>query len=429
MTSQVTVVGAGLAGVECAFQLAERGVAVRLIEQKPLARTAAHKSDDLAELVCSNSLRASALTNAVGLLKAEMKRARSLIMAAADKTAVPAGGALAVDRAAFSAEVTRCIQAHPLIELESQVIDEIPSERPLVLATGPLTRQELAHDLARAIGADNIAYYDAISPIVAGDSIDRDLAFFASRYDKGNDQAYLNCPLDRDQYESFVRAVVEADTVPLEPFEQARYFEGCLPIEVMAARGVRTLAFGPMKPVGLINPRTGKRPYAVVQLRREDLAGTAWNIVGFQTRMRHPEQKRVFALIPGLREARFERFGSVHRNTFVNAPVVLDHNLMLRALPEVYLAGQITGVEGYLESAAIGLCLGIILATGKSPPPSTTAFGALWAYLSRDGGDFQPSNITWNMFAPLEGATEKNRQVRREALVSRALESLDGWLW
>jgi methylenetetrahydrofolate--tRNA-(uracil-5-)-methyltransferase len=433
MRPRVTVVGAGLAGAECAFQLAQRGVAVALVEQKPLARSAAHQSDGFAELVCSNSFRAGALTNAVGLLKEEMRRAGSLIMAAAGRCAVPAGGALAVDREAFSAEVTRQIRGHPLIELSSEIVTAIPPARPLVLATGPLTGGPLADHLARAIGAEHLAYYDAISPIVAGDSIDRDQVFLASRYEKGGDAAYLNCPLERAQYEALVAAILAAETVEARAFEEPRYFEGCLPIEVMAARGPRTLAFGPMKPVGLTDPRTEKRPYAVVQLRREDIAGTAWNLVGFQTRMRPAEQKRVFGLIPGLQAARFERFGSVHRNTFVCAPRVLDDALSLRALPGVYLTGQLTGVEGYVESAAIGLYLGITLAARLAgntvePPPLTTALGALWGFLRRDQKDFQPSNITWSMFAPLPDAPEKNRAARREALVRRALGDLAGWL-
>jgi methylenetetrahydrofolate--tRNA-(uracil-5-)-methyltransferase len=433
MPSTVTVIGAGLAGVECAFQLAKRGVQVALVEQKPLARTPAHQSDSLGELVCSNSFRANAPTNAVGLLKEEMRRAGSLIMDVAGRTAVPAGGALAVDRVAFSEQVTRIIREHPLIEVKSELVSQIPSARPLVIATGPLTGEALAHDLARVIGAEHLAYYDAISPIVAGDSIDRDQVFFASRYDKGSDAAYLNCPFERATYEALVQAVLAAETVPVREFEKPRYFEGCLPIEVMAARGIKTLAFGPMKPVGLIDPRSGKRPYAVVQLRREDTAGTAWNLVGFQTRMRPSEQKRVFSLIPGLQAARFERFGSVHRNTFVRAPQVLDRSLALRALPEVYLAGQLTGVEGYVESSAIGLCLGIMLATKWTgfpidPPADTTALGALWGYLQREQKDFQPSNITWSMFAPLEGAPEKNRIARREALVRRALDEVAKWI-
>lgn len=433
MPSTVTVIGAGLAGVECAFQLAKRGVPVALIEQKPVARTPAHQSDGFAELVCSNSFRANAPTNAVGLLKEEMRRAGSLIMDVAERTAVPAGGALAVDRAAFSAQVTDLIRAHPLIEITSRLVTEIPPDRPLVIATGPLTGEGLADALARVIGAEHLAYYDAISPIVADDSIDREQVFFASRYDKGNDAAYLNCPFERASYEGLVQAILAAETAPAREFEKPRYFEGCLPIEVMAARGIKTLAFGPMKPVGLTDPRTGRRPYAVVQLRREDAAGTAWNLVGFQTRMRPSEQKRVFSLIPGLQAARFERFGSVHRNTFVRAPQVLDQNLSLRALPEVYLAGQLTGVEGYVESAAIGLCLGIVLAarfTGipVEPPPDTTALGALWSYLQREQKDFQPSNITWSMFAPLEQAPEKNRVARREMLAGRALEELAAWV-
>ena len=432
MTAKVTVVGAGLAGAECAFQLAERGVGVALIEQKPLARSAAHNSDGLAELVCSNSFRAAALTNAVGLLKEEMRRAGSLVMAAAERTSVPAGGALAVDRAAFSAEVTRRIREHPLIELSSRVVGKIPPARPLVLATGPLTGGDLGEDLARVIGADHLAYYDAISPIVAGDSIDYSQVFFSSRYGKGEDDAYLNCPFNQEQYYCLIQAISKAEKAPPRDFEEPRYFEGCLPIEVMAERGPRTPAFGPMKPVGLIDPRTGKRPHAVVQLRREDREGTAFNLVGFQTRMPQSEQKRVFALIPGLQNARYERFGSVHRNTFINAPQVLDSTLSLRALAGVYLAGQIAGVEGYVESAATGLCLGLMLAAELSgakpePPPPTTAFGALLGHLQREQKDFQPSNVTWSMFPSLSGIAIKNRGARREALVQRALSDLADW--
>lgn len=432
MSVKVTIVGAGLAGSECAFQLAERGVPVALIEQKPLARSAAHKYDGLAELVCSNSFRATALTNAVGLLKEEMRRAGSLVMAAAERTRVPAGGALAVDREAFSADITRCIRNHPFIEFSSEIIGEIPAVRPLVLATGPLTGGELGAALARVIGAEHLAYYDAISPIVAADSIDYEQAFFASRYDKGGDDAYLNCPLTEVEYQALVAAILATDKTPVHACEEPRYFEGCLPVEVMAERGGQTLAFGPMKPVGLIDPRTGKRPYAVVQLRRENQESTAYNLVGFQTRMLQTEQKRVFGLVPALRQARFERFGSVHRNTFIDAPRVLDSRLSLRALPDVYLAGQLAGVEGYVESAAMGLCLGLMLAArlAGAPselPPETTALGALLGYLRREQADFQPSNITWSMFSPLPDTSTKHRRARREALAERALSELALW--
>ena len=432
MSSEVTIVGAGLAGSECAFQLAERGVRVRLLEQKPLARTPAQNSDWLAELVCSNSFRGAALSNAVGLLKEEMRRAGSLVISVGDAAAVPAGGALAVDRERFSAEVTRRIREHPNITVVAEQVERLPDARPVVLATGPLTADALAADLARVIGAEHLAYYDSIAPIVAADSIDWSQVFRASRYDKGGDDAYVNCPLDEAQYFAFVAALKAAQKVAPRAFEDVRYFEGCLPIEVMAERGERTLAFGPMKPVGLRDPRTGKRPFAVVQLRQEDAAATAYNIVGFQTRMTQPEQKRVFGLIPGLADARYERFGTVHRNTFVNAPRVLRGGFELRALPGVYLAGQIGGVEGYVESAASGLCLGIALAArslGQEvyTPPRTTALGSLLSHLTRDDSSFQPSNVVWSMFPAYEGARLGKRD-RHLALAQRALGDLEVWL-
>jgi methylenetetrahydrofolate--tRNA-(uracil-5-)-methyltransferase len=428
----VTVVGGGLAGTECAFQLAQRGVSVRLIEQKPEARTAAQCIPTLAELVCSNSLRAAATINAVGLIKEEMRRCGSLIIACADSTRVPAGGALAVDREAFSAEVTRRIDAHPLIERICGVVDRIPEARPCVLATGPLTGDALASDLARVVGEAQLAYYDSVAPIVIAESIDWDDVFFASRYEKGGDDAYVNCPMDEAQYRAFVQALVHSEKFHPHASEEVRYFEGCLPIEVMAERGRETLSFGPMKPVGLVDPRSGKRPFAVVQLRREDQAGTAYNLVGFQTRMTQAEQRRVFAMIPGLGSARFERFGSVHRNTFVRAPQVIDDTLQLRAEAGVYLAGQITGVEGYVESAACGLCVGVMLADtvhGRpvSRPPETTALGALLGHLRRPSDDFQPSNVVFSMFPPLASTKRLKRKERRELLVARALQDLSGF--
>jgi methylenetetrahydrofolate--tRNA-(uracil-5-)-methyltransferase len=432
----VTVVGGGLAGSECAFQLAERGLRVRMLEQKPVARTPAHGGTGLAELVCSNSLRAAAIGNAVGLLKEEMRRCGSLILACADATRVPAGGALAVDRERFSAEVTRRIDSHPLIERVAAVVDRIPAERPVVLATGPMTADELARDLARAIGQEQLAYYDSIAPIVTADSIDWSLVFQASRYDKGGDDAYVNCPMDEAQYRAFVAALLAAEKMAAHAFEEPRYFEGCLPIEVMAERGPETLSYGPMKPVGLTDPRTGRRPFAVVQLRREDAEGTAYNLVGFQTRMTQAEQRRVFGLIPGLAHARYERFGSVHRNTFVNAPQVLDETLALRARPGVYLAGQLTGVEGYAESAACGLCVGVMLAERclglpALPPPPATALGALLGHLRTPRPDFQPSNVVWSMFPPAEMPASSRRRMgrreRREALAQRALDDLRSW--
>ncbi|HET8934669.1 MAG TPA: methylenetetrahydrofolate--tRNA-(uracil(54)-C(5))-methyltransferase (FADH(2)-oxidizing) TrmFO [Polyangiales bacterium] len=428
----VTVVGAGLAGCECAFQLAERGVAVRLIEQKPKARTPAQTGDGLAELVCSNSFRGAALSNAVGLLKEEMRRAGSLVMQVGDGVRVPAGGAMAVDRERFSEEMTRRVHAHPNITVVSEEVTEIPAARPLVLATGPLTGDKLAADLARAIGAEHLAYYDSIAPIVAADSIDWSRVFRASRYDKGGDDAYVNCPFDRAEYEAFVAALLAAEKVAPRAFEEVRYFEGCLPVEVMAERGVRTLAFGPMKPVGLTDPRTGRWPYAVVQLRCEDAAQTAFNIVGFQTRMTQPEQRRVLGLIPGLQNARYERYGSVHRNTFVDAPRVLDDELALRALPDVHVAGQISGVEGYVESAACGLLVGIMLASkllGEAlpTPPATTALGSLLSHLRKPNPRFQPSNVVFSMFPEMVTGRMGKRE-RHTALAKRALTDLDPWL-
>jgi methylenetetrahydrofolate--tRNA-(uracil-5-)-methyltransferase len=433
--AEVTIVGAGLAGSECAWQLAERGVEVTLLEQKPKRRTPAQTGSGFAELVCSNSFRGAALTNAVGLIKEEMRRAGSLVMAAADRARVPAGGALAVDREVFSAEVTRRLRAHSRVRVIEEEVTRIPEARPVVIATGPLTGDALAKEIAAAVGGDHLAYYDAIAPIVAADSIDWSKVFKASRYDKGGDDAYVNCPMDREQYEAFVAAVVAAEKVKPHDFEDVKYFEGCLPVEVMAERGPMTLAFGPMKPVGLVDPRTGKRPYAVVQLRAEDDPATAYNLVGFQSRMTWTEQKKIFATIPGLENAEFVRLGSVHRNTFVDSPKALDDVLSLRARPGVHLAGQITGVEGYVESAACGLALGTMLALrsrGRDavPPPPTTALGALLSHLRRElpaGVSFQPSNVVWSMFPPLPDARLR-KKARFEALAERALVDLEPWL-
>ncbi|HLK40778.1 MAG TPA: methylenetetrahydrofolate--tRNA-(uracil(54)-C(5))-methyltransferase (FADH(2)-oxidizing) TrmFO [Polyangiaceae bacterium] len=437
--SEVTIVGAGLAGCEAAWQLAERGARVRLVEQKPLARTPAQTGDGLCELVCSNSMRGAALANAVGLLKEELRRAGSLVLRCADATKVPAGGALAVDRDAFSSLVTQLVRAHPRIAVEARVVDAIPDpspEAPVVLATGPLTGDALAVDLARAIGAAQLAYYDAIAPIVAADSIDWTRVFKQSRYGKGaeegGDEAYVNCPMDEAQYRAFVAALVAAEKVEPRAFEDVRYFEGCLPVEVMASRGEQTLAFGPMKPVGLVDPRTGRRPYAVVQLRPEDFAATAYNLVGFQTRMTWTEQARVLRTIPGLEEAEFLRFGSVHRNTFVDAPRVLDARMQLRARPGVFLAGQITGVEGYVESCAGGLVCAVLLAQSLAghavtPPPPTTALGGVITHLTRATDDYQPSNVTWAWLPPAPDRRLKKRE-RCEALAARALAALGEWL-
>lgn len=439
----VTIVGAGLAGSECAWQLAERGVRVRLFEQKPHKRTPAQSHDFFAELVCSNSFRSAALANAVGLIKEEMRRAGSLVLSVGDECRVPAGGAYAVDRERFGPEVTRRLHAHPNIEVVAEEVLAIPSvDHPVVLATGPLTGEALAKDLERVIGSASLAYYDAIAPVVLAESLHWEKVFRASRYDKGGDDAYVNCPLDEAEYDAFLAAVLAAEKAEAHEFEDVRYFEGCLPLEVMAERGRLTLAYGPMKPVGLRDPRTGRRPFAVVQLRREDAVGTAYNLVGFQTRMKWPEQKRVFRMIPGLENAEFERLGTVHRNTFVRAPEVLADDLSLRARPDVFLAGQITGVEGYIESAACGLWLGATLACrlhGRdvAPPSELTALGALYRHLRRPRDDFQPSNVVWSMFPPLESPFEittngKRRKLgkseRHERMSERALTALEPWL-
>lgn len=431
----VTIVGGGLAGCEAAYQLAERGIEVTILEQKPKKRTPAQTGDGLAELVCSNSMRGAALTNAVGLLKEELRRAGSLMLRIADKTRVPAGGALAVDRERFSAEATEVIANHPRIRVVNEEVTRIPDARPVILATGPLTGDALAADIGRVVGAEHLAYYDAIAPIVATDSIDFDKVFKQSRYDKvteGEDAAYLNCPMDEAEYKSFVAAVVAAEKVKPREFEEVRYFEGCLPFEVMAERGEMTLAYGPMKPVGLMDPRTGKRPFAVVQLRPEDEAMTAYNLVGFQTRMTYPEQGRVLRMIPGLEQAEFMRYGSVHRNTFINAPELVDETMQLRAMPGVFVAGQLGGVEGYVESTAAGLMCAIMLAqrildTPLRPPPPTTALGGLRAHMTRKVDNYQPSNITWAHVAPLEKRPKKKLD-RYQAMADRALLDLASWL-
>jgi methylenetetrahydrofolate--tRNA-(uracil-5-)-methyltransferase len=435
----VTVIGAGLAGCEAAWQLAERGIGVTLVEQKPHARTPAQTTDGFCELVCSNSFRGASLGNAVGLLKEELRRAGSLILDCADATRVPAGGALAVDREAFSDRVTARLRAHPNVTLEARVVEAIPeasSEAPVVLATGPLTGDALAKDLARVVGSEHLAYYDAIAPIVSADSIDWDKVFKQSRYGKGAedgaDEAYVNCPMDEAQYRQFVADVTAAQKVEPRAFEDVRYFEGCLPIEVMASRGPMTLAFGPMKPVGLVDPRTGARPYAVVQLRPEDAAATAYNLVGFQTRMTWPEQSRVLRTIPGLESAEFLRFGSVHRNTFVDGPRALDARMQLRARPGVWLAGQITGVEGYVESCASGFVTSVLLAQSllgrpHLPPPPTTTLGGVITHVTREVREYQPSNVTWAWLPPIADRRLKKKD-RYEAAAQRALADLGGWL-
>ncbi len=435
---RVTVIGGGLAGCECAFQVAERGIPVVLVEQRPVASSPVHEGDHLAQLVCSNSLRGASVENAVGLLKEEMRRAGSVIMRVADRTRVPAGGALAVDREQFSASITDIISKHPRIDLVRDVCPRVPSSRPCVIATGPLTSDALAADIARIVGASALAYYDAIAPIVDAESIDWNKVFRQSRFDKGNSEdpaeasAYVNCPFDKAEYFEFVRALVEAEKVkPHGAEEKIPYFEGCLPVEVMAERGPMTLSFGPMKPIGLTDPRTGRRPYAVVQLRPENREETAFNIVGFQTRMTHDAQRRVLRLIPGLEQAKFMRLGAIHRNTFVDAPKVLDDRLGLRDHDGLHLAGQITGVEGYVESSACGLVCGLFVADAVQGlpvelPPRTTALGALLSHLTRTDQPFQPSNITWAHFPP--PPTSMHKRDKRAFLGERALCDLDAWL-
>jgi len=432
----VVVIGAGLAGCEAAWQAARRGLDVTLVEMKPGEYSPAHASEDFAELVCSNSLRSDQLANAVGLLKEEMRRLGSLVLEAADETAVPAGRALAVDRAAFARRITDTLLSHPRVTVRRERVDRIPEARPVILATGPLTASALAADLQRVLGESYLYFYDALSPIVYADSIDPEVAFRASRYEQREGEGegdYLNLPIERGDYERFVDALLAADTVPLHPFERALYFEGCLPIEEMARRGRETLAHGPMKPVGLFDPRSGRRPHAVVQLRQEDKRGILYSLVGFQTKLRVGDQKRVFRALPGAGGAVFARFGSVHRNTYLNAPRHLGPTLELRSRPGVYVAGQMAGVEGYVESAALGGLAGIFAAfaaRGEAPPlpDETTAHGALLRYLGgADPEGFQPMNVNYGLLPPLEGAPRLRRRERNERLAHRALAALSAW--
>jgi methylenetetrahydrofolate--tRNA-(uracil-5-)-methyltransferase len=436
VSSTVTIIGAGLAGSEAALSLAARGHRVRLLEQKPGHRTPAQTSDHFCELVCSNSFRGAALSNAVGLLKQEMRLLGSFVMRAADQARVPAGGALAVDRDRFSETMTRWLRGSAEIEIISECVEGLPPERPLLIATGPLTGDGLARDLARRIGAEHLAYYDAIAPIVSADSIDWDEVFMASRWDKGTTledrKAYVNCPLDRARYEQFVSELLAGQKVQPKSFEDVRYFEGCLPIEVMAERGPRTLAFGPMKPVGLTDPRTGRWPYAVVQLRAEDAAQTAYNMVGFQTRLTWGEQQRIFRQLPGLARAEFLRYGAIHRNTFLNAPRLLGADMSLSCEPGVYFAGQITGSEGYVEGAASGWLAAWFIARALEgrpvvPPPPESAHGGLLTQLGRNGDNYQPSNVTFSHLPPWEGRRLAKR-AKYEAMAQRALTSLSVWM-
>lgn len=430
---QATVIGAGLAGCEAAWQLAQRGIDVDLYEMKPVMRTPAHHTDDFAELCCSNSLRGAEICTAPGLLKEELRRAGSLLIACADETRVEAGGALAVDRAAFSARITQAVRSHPRITIHAGEVTHVPDEGHVIVATGPLTSDALFDDIRRLIGAhEYLHFYDAAAPIVSFDSIDMDNAYFASRYDKGTAD-YINCPMDREQYDAFWQALCEAEQAPVHGFEDKKVFEGCMPVEVMGRRGHDTLLYGPLKPVGLRDPRTGRDPYAVVQLRRDNAAGSLYNLVGFQTHLRFPEQKRVFSMIPALRDAEFVRYGVMHRNTFLDSPRLLDRHFRLRSQPRIRFAGQMTGVEGYIESAASGFEAGMnlareLLGLELIDFPDTTAIGALGLYVSNEANTkFQPMNINFGIIKPLgyrvKGKREKNTQI-----ALRGLADLDALL-
>jgi methylenetetrahydrofolate--tRNA-(uracil-5-)-methyltransferase len=436
--AKVAIVGGGMAGTEAAFQLAARGVEVRLYEMRPVVPTAAHHGSGLAELVCSNSFRGDSLANAVGLLKEEMRRAGGRLMHLAEQAAVPAGGALAVDRDVFSSVVTAAIEAEPLIELVREEIRSLPVKDAdlTIVATGPLTSGALAEAIQELTGSEQLYFYDAIAPIIDAESIDLDIVFAQSRYDKGEGADYLNCPFTEAEYLAFIEAVRAAELAPVKSFEETKFFEACLPIEVMAARGVDTPRFGPMKPVGLTDPRTGESPHGVVQLRTENLQRTAYNLVGFQSRMKWGEQKRIFRSIPGLENAEFLRFGSVHRNTFLHGPKLLGSGFELRADPRIRFAGQITGVEGYVESMACGLMaswsvlaeLGLI---ESATPPETTALGGLLRHVTGadafDPEQFQPSNVNWSMMPLMPGKKIRKRRLRRLKLAERALQMLEEW--
>ena len=423
---QATVIGAGLAGCEAAWQLAVRGIPVTLIEMKPEKFTPAHHSAGFAELVCSNSLRSDQLTNAVGLLKEEMRQLGSLIMRCADGTRVPAGGALAVDREAFSQKVTAAMEAHPLITVERREVTQLPQED-AVVATGPLTSDALAQEIAALPGLETLNFYDAAAPIVSGETLDMSRVFRQGRYGRGDD--YLNCPMNREEYEAFYRALLTAEKAEVHGFDGSQVFEGCMPIEVMASRGEMVMAFGPMKPVGLTDPRTGREPYAAVQLRAENREGTMFNLVGFQTRLKWGEQKRVFSMIPGLEHAEFLRYGVMHRNTFLHSPGFLDANYQMISRPGVYFAGQMTGVEGYVESASSGMVAGISLARqllGLAPVDFTqlTAIGALAHHVAHASGDFQPMNANFGLIAPCERRI-RNKQERYGQIAARALNVIE----
>ncbi|HZS12595.1 MAG TPA: methylenetetrahydrofolate--tRNA-(uracil(54)-C(5))-methyltransferase (FADH(2)-oxidizing) TrmFO [Nitrospirales bacterium] len=431
MREDIVIIGGGLAGSEAAWQAATRGARVTLYEMRPKEPTPAHKTGYLAELVCSNSLGSADPLNAPGILKSEMRAINSLILRVADDVRVPAGAALAVDRELFAQCITQTLESHPNIRLLHEEIPEVPSDCLCIIATGPLTSDRLASSIRALTHANSLYFFDAISPIIDADSIDTNVAFRASRYDKGGDD-YLNCPMDKAAYDAFYDALMAAEKVQSKEFEKTPYFEGCIPIEVMAERGRETLAFGPMKPVGLQNPRTGTRPHAVVQLRAENRHGTCYNMVGFQTKLTYPEQRRIFRMIPGLERAEFLRLGSLHRNTFINAPTLLRDTLQLKARGTLFFAGQLTGVEGYTESAAMGGLAGINAARGQQglplvTPPRTTAHGSLIEYLTTaDPRHFQPINTNFGLFPPL-AAPIRDKEQKRRAMAERALADWTAW--
>ncbi|WP_339837952.1 FADH(2)-oxidizing methylenetetrahydrofolate--tRNA-(uracil(54)-C(5))-methyltransferase TrmFO [Paenibacillus sp. FSL R7-0272] len=430
MTSeqQVTVIGAGLAGSEAAWQIASRGVRVKLYEMRPVVKTPAHHTDKFAELVCSNSLRANGLANAVGVLKEEMRMLNSLVLGAADRHAVPAGGALAVDRDGFSGEITSTLHQHPLIEVVNEELTSLPEEGIVVVATGPLTSPALSEQIKALMGEEYFYFYDAAAPIIEKDSIDMNKVYLASRYDKG-EAAYLNCPMTEEEFELFYEALITAEVAQLKEFEKEIYFEGCMPIEVMMKRGKQTALFGPMKPVGLVNPHTGELPHAVVQLRQDNAAGTLYNLVGFQTHLKWGEQKRVFSLIPGLENAEFVRYGVMHRNTFINSPKLLRPTYQFKERPNLFFAGQMTGVEGYVESAASGLIAGMNAAKAALGQelvvlPVETTLGSMAQYITTaDFKHFQPMNANFGLLPKLETRI-RNKKEKNEALANRALDGI-----
>ncbi len=431
MSSSLTIIGAGLAGSEAAWQAAEAGVSVVLYEMRPQRPTPVHKTGNCAELVCSNSMGSNQDSSAPFLLKQELRNLDSLVIRSGDKNSVPAGKALAVDRDLFSEEITRTLEQHPNITLKHEEVTEIPMEGPVIIATGPLTSPVFSEKLSQLLGQDYLYFYDALSPIIDAQSIDTDKTFFASRYGKG-DADYLNCGMSRDQYEKFIDELLKAEKVSLKEFEKPIYFEGCMPIEVLADRGPQTLAFGPMKPVGLNHPETNERFHAVVQLRKENKEGTAYNLVGFQTKLTYPEQRRIFKMIPGLENAEFFRLGAIHRNTFINAPQLLSWDLSLKSHPNIFFAGQVVGVEGYVESSAMGLVASLsamcrLKGTAFSSPPAETAIGALLQYVTSKEGNYQPMNINFGLFSGPE-IRIRDKKKRNQHIIHRALEMQERWL-